>query len=92
MSSQLDLAALAEKTRQRLTRLTASATSAGERLFSPSAARSQPTVAFLTPQRSSDLEISVHAGGVGDSGELSLSSVASGGGLATCLCSLCHQI
>jgi hypothetical protein len=80
MSSQLDLAALAEKTHQRLTRLTASATSAGERLFSPSTARSQPTVAFLTPQRSSDLGASVHAGGVGDSGELSLSSVASGGG------------
>jgi hypothetical protein len=76
MSSQLDLAALAERTHQRLSRLSA----AGERLFSPSTARPQPTVAFLTPTRSTDLEATAHAGEVAGTGEYSLSSSVSGGG------------
>ena len=82
MSLNADLASLAESTRQRLSRLSASA---GERLFSPRlsrAAGTRPSVAFASPLPGgvdARPSLSLDAG-VGASGEFSFSSGVSGGG------------
>ena len=81
-SKNIDLSALAEKTRQRLSRLSASA---GERLFaSPRPIRDvlRPGVSFATtPSRPPpDQFDSSHGAGVGAFGEFSVSSGFSGGG------------
>lgn len=77
MSLNDDLAALVEKSRQRFSRLSATA---GERLFSPRATRasSKPSVIFKSPLPGKP-EALPHDDGVGVSGELSLSSGVSGG-------------
>ena len=77
MSFNEDLAALVEKSRQRFSRLSASA---GERLFSPRITRSGAQVNFASPLpgRSAGPG-SIPDAGVGDSGELSLPGVSGGG-------------
>ena len=77
MSFNDNLSALVEKSRQRFSRMSASA---GERLFSPRATRAstRPSVNFASPLPGLPAALP-HDDGVGVSGEFSLSSGVSGG-------------